>query len=458
MTQISPATWADLEYGRLAHPVPNLVQGLKAALEKTNLYESLQDSTGTWVKLKDSVRQDRLFVYAGNITEESLEDAPVLEAMNDYWWESEKSLPRMPYDRTVSENRISNARGYKKLLWIRDLLFRARYSEYVPLLRTVAAPAFFSSHPRGRIHVIQVSKDLHDALQTIDVLGISQVYSLPEIRQNPRRSVTTGQGRHLGSAILQAALSAFHPNLYGLVAERFSFLLVFQCAPVLRVSARSTVPPLHDVLRGKRLLEPNLLRGGAVSNTKEGNGVKEARLRHVTGWRKGEIAELIVWTVRQINAICTALINPVPFLRPDATIDFIKQRQYYLTIDRIMSETLTVNSEEDTFVRKLLFFDVLDKYATLSAPKLDFGSREKTYLRLLKKSHFKGRIEPLMAHMPSGPRSYLATSATEIYDHMVREAVEGIWSEGRVDLWVLRLSRTTASAGKGLRQSFGHLC
>ena len=137
-------------------------------------------------------------------------------------------------------------------------------------------------------------------------------------------------------------------------------------------------------------------------------------------------------------------------MKDDGAIDFIKQRQFYLTIDRIVSETTVVNTEQDTYVRKQLFFDILDKYATLSAKKVDFGKRERTYLRLLKKSHFKGRLEPLIARMPSRFRIYIVARAEEIYDRTVQQAVEGVWSKDRLDQdrKLIQLKRFDKASGK----------
>ena len=77
----------------------------------------------------------------------------------------------------------------------------------------------------------------------------------------------------LGSNVLQAVLSGFHPNVYGIVAERFSFLLVFQCYPVLKIHnhKRDTMPSLPDALRSKRILEPNL----ALQNITNGQDPKD---------------------------------------------------------------------------------------------------------------------------------------------------------------------------------------
>ena len=53
-------------YGRLEYPVSGVIEGVKMALAKTDLYEFREDNTDIWVKLKDSVRQQqRVFVHSG---------------------------------------------------------------------------------------------------------------------------------------------------------------------------------------------------------------------------------------------------------------------------------------------------------------------------------------------------------------------------------------------------------
>ena len=117
------------------------------------------------------------------------------------------------------------------------------------------------------------------------------------------------------------------------------------------------------------LLDPQDLTGDIRNQ-------REKRFRHVTYWRSDDINDLVRWVVSRINALYLALINPSYFLKDDLVIDYIKQRQYYLTINRIVSETITVNTELDSYLRKLLFFDILDKYANLSADKVDLRKRE----------------------------------------------------------------------------------
>lgn len=441
-------------YGRLVHPVTGATEGFKMALAQTGLCDFHEDSTNVWVKLKDSVRQQELFVYSGSITAANMHDANVFSVLDSYWWDFEKICPQvLPYNSDFYKKTIEEARGYKKLLWIKSLLFRVGFSDYVQLLREIAVPAFLTAYPKGRIHIIRIDKGLLDLLQTIDLIGILGVYSIHEIKQGRRQSITAGQGRGLGSLgsnILQAVLSGFHPNVYGIVAERFSFLLVFQCHPVLKIYKRTTIPSLSDVLRAKRILEPNLALQNITNEQDLKTKLEDTRLLHVTRWRGEDIDKLVEWTVKRINALYLSLINPSLFLKDDKSIDFIKQRQFYITIDRIVSETITVNTEQDTYVRKQLFFDILDKYATLSAKKVDLGKRERTYLRLLKKSHFKGRLEPLMAHVPSRFRTYIVARAEEIYDRTVQQAVEGVWSKDRLDQdrKLIQLKRFDKASGK----------
>ncbi len=427
-------------YGRLEYPVSGVIEGVKIALANTGLYEFREDNTDIWIKLKDSVRQQqqRVFVHSGVITAANMNDAEIFSTLDDYWWETEKTLQVFPCDIDFHKKAIEETRGYKKLLWIKSLLFRVRYSDYVQLLREVAVPAFLAAYPKGRIHIIQIDEGLVDLLQSIDLTGISGVYSIPEIRQSVRQSIIAGQGSELGSLgsnVLQAVLSGFYPNVYGIVAERFSFLLVFQCYPVLKIHKykRDTMPSLPDALRSKSILEPNLALQNITNGQNLRTKLEDTRLRHMTRWRDEDVNDLVKWTVERVNALYLSLINPSLFLKDDEAIDFIKQRQFYLTIDRIVSETITVNTEQDTYVRKQLFFDILDKYATLSAKKVDLKKRERTYLRLLKKSHFQDRLEPLIAHMPSRFRTYIVARAEEIYDRTVQQAVEGVWSEDRLD-------------------------
>ena len=427
------------------------------ALAKTELYEFREDNTGIWVKLKDSVQQQqqRVFVHSGVIKTSNMHDAEIFSTLDDYWWKTEKTLQIFPYDIDFYKKAIEETRGYKKLLWIKSLLFRVRYSDYLQLLREVAVPAFLAAYPKGRIHIIRIDEGLMDLLQSIDLTGISGVYSIPEIGQSVRQSIIAGQGSELGSLgsnVLKAVLSGFHPNVYGIVAERFSFLLIFQCYPVLKIHKhkRETMPSLPDALRSKRILEPNLALQNITSEQDLRTELEDTRLRHVTRWRGEDINELVKWAVERVNALYLSLINPNLFLKDDGTIDFIKQRQFYLTIDRIVSETITVNTEQDTYVRKHLFFDILDKYAALSTKKVDLKKRQRTYLRLLKKSHFKGRLEPLMARMPSRFQTYIVARAEEIYDRTVQQAVEGVWSKDRLDLdrKLIQLKRFDKDSGK----------
>ena len=166
------------------------------ALAKTELYEFREDNTGIWVKLKDSVQQQqRVFVHSGVITTANMHDAEIFSMLDDYWWKTEKTLQVFPYDIDFHKKAIEETRGYKKLLWIKSLLFRVRYSDYVQLLREVAVPAFLAAYPKGRIHIIRIDEGL------VDLLAVNRpnrhfpgVYSIPEIKQSVRQSIIAGQG------------------------------------------------------------------------------------------------------------------------------------------------------------------------------------------------------------------------------------------------------------------------
>ena len=99
------------------------------ALAKTGLYEFHEDSTGIWAKLKNSVQQQEVFVYSGAITVGNMHDEEIFSTLDDYWWETEKTLQVFPPDIAFHKKAIEEARGYKKLLWINSLLFRVRYSD-----------------------------------------------------------------------------------------------------------------------------------------------------------------------------------------------------------------------------------------------------------------------------------------------------------------------------------------
>ena len=440
MSSIVKATWADLDFGRIEHQDISVVQGIREALGRIGLYEFQEDSSGLWAKLKDSVRDRGVFTYSGQLTSQNLADNRIFSDLERYWWDLEKRRPQLfSYDRTSYRKRIESARGYKQLTWIKSLLFRVSYEDFPGMLREVVAPAFFRSYPKGSIHLVRIDQNLVKILQALDITGISGVYSIPEIASSRRRSLTAGQGsglEQLGGNILNAVLSSFYPNLYGIVVDRMSFLLLFQWCPSLKLTDKWKAPSLVEVLRSKRMLEKRLSLEDFTSSTSEKDLSRKAgppRFTHVTRWRSQDVTDLVTWSVQRINQLYLALIDPVSFRNDDGSVDLIKQRQYYLTIDRIISETITVNTEEDTFTRKQIFFDVLDKYATLSAPKIDLKDRERTYLRLLKRTHFERRLEPLLDSLPERQRLYIVTMAKQIYDQSVDQAIKGIWSKGRID-------------------------
>jgi hypothetical protein len=102
-----------------------------------------------------------------------------------------------------------------------------------------------------------------------------------------------------------------------------------------------------------------------------------------------------------------------------------------MTIERMLIETNLIVSERDSYVRKTLFFNLHDKFASLMSDPGDYSERQNVFNRLLKKSHYTNRLSNVLHTIPEPFLSFIRGVGEHLYSQIFQAVVDDIWLTAR---------------------------
>ena len=436
-------SWESLGYARIGRLADPTTSGCREALEKLKIYDFQEDGTYLWCGLSNRGKAARILDIIGEIRSDNYEDDRPYATINHLWWPTEKNIPieMIQDDIPKSMAPISRKRGFRAFEAIGKLLFYCRWDQYKEALKNVVAPQFFSRYPGGRILLIRTNDLVGSWKAVVKIIALVSIYGLEELkRMKGTGNMRALSGAHregidtIGESVLSTVLSSFYPRIHGFICPRFSFKAVF--IPDKPLKIRQRYPwDVYDFLRPGRMFSESSSLGisDLLEHRRAESEVTHHRYYHRRRWKVEEVVSLLTWCVDGINRVYQSLFDLGNFRTEDNALDSTKHWQLHLTIDRIVLESLHIATERDSLNRKTLFWNLLDKFATISAKKPDLKSRSKLFERLLRKSHYDTSLRRYLTSLPEPFRSYTEDLGEKLYSDVIETTMKGIWASSRVD-------------------------
>src|SRR5262249_49581088 len=120
-----------------------------------------------------------------------------------------------------------------------------------------------------------------------------------------------------------------------------------------------------------------------------------------------------------------------------------------LTLERIIAEMNYIVTDMDPFVRKILYFNLHDKIATLPEPSVDLSKRRAIFNRLLKPSHYKQVLRNRLATLPTPFDTKLSLLGDDLFQDLLSGCMNSIWAKNRVSPKGIRTRKTRSQINNG---------
>jgi len=160
-----------------------------------------------------------------------------------------------------------------------------------------------------------------------------------------------------------------------------------------------------------------------------------------------EISDLLFWAVQRVNSLYSYMFDLTNHCEEnEGRISILLLRKRFMTVERILVETHLIVSERDAYVRKTLFFNLHDKYASLMCPPGDLKFRMRIFNRLLKPSHFRSVLKPRIRSLPHPFDSFVPETASQIFESIMASVLTDAWARQRVKGKTVRIRQVVPNS------------
>ena len=326
--------------------------------------------------------------------------------------------------------------GVESFKALTTLLTVAHPTEILEYLQKFAVPSFFEKYQKGKIYFIRYDDILVTMNSVARVLSDVDIFGVDIFRENlvprsMRRVHHTGLDTFVDTT-LKSILGGFFPNIYGVAISRIGgYILLlfdnpFKFEPDKPEWDYFKESGIFDDIKGKLNFEQliNLVRKKEVDFETAYN-----RYVHHKDFSVDNMDSLIKWLISCLNDYYLKLLDFCNFSNEANFIDFTFHRKVYLTLERIFLEINNVIFEFDNYLKKILYFDLHDKISNLMVTSSQ--DRPKIFKRLLRLSHFNGKISKILQNLPVPFNSYLIEYGEGIYNAIIESSVNHIWDKSR---------------------------
>ncbi len=350
----------------------------------------------------------------------------------------------------------------ESLHYLRGLLFWSHPQQLRSVLE-IAANAFLQRYPNGRIHFIHISDDLGNmqaiirVLAAVDAFGVEELERITRENQLPPQILTRIHPVSIEPVvenILKSLHSCFFRFIYGAdVAHVGGYIILQFDPPVAREPEYTRLRWDFNRLGG--IFQPEA-EYNAIELLQARKDVRydEAFHRYIFDmvWTAEEFEQLLRWTIDGINKFWMVVLDLCRYTTQDGFIDFLEQKKTFLTLERILVEINYIFTEMDPFVRKILYFNLHDKIATLSAPIADFSKRRRIFNRLLKPSHYTRVLREKLGILPSPYNIKISELGESLFQQITDKCINSIWAQHRVSPKGVRVRELTEQRGDWITQ------
>jgi hypothetical protein len=323
---------------------------------------------------------------------------------------------------------------------LRGLVTLTDIPSFPTMMARRVIPAFLEKYAEGRVHIIAISELLSHLHAHIRVLSPFEIFESEEIKPlgaTVARMMAEAHATHgedFGVNALETVLHFMFPNCYGFLCPRLNCEVVFQLPK-----------PVESLGRFPREIL-DFARWGSVFDQKTPTkellnyiaGKPHDRASLLSRWVcpkvfvPDEIAALIHWTIERVNYLYSYLFDLTAHVSlQTGYVSPLLLRKRHMTIERLLIETTLIASDRDSYVRKTLFFNLHDKFASLMAKEGDQQERQKVFNRLLKKSHYTKRLSKIFQTIPEPFLTLVRDVGQQLYDQIFQAVIDDIWLTSR---------------------------
>ncbi len=323
---------------------------------------------------------------------------------------------------------------------LRGLVTLSDVPTFPGLMAKRVIPAFLEKYSEGRVHVIAISELLsllHGFVRVLAPLDIFEWAEIKPLGSTIARMMSEAHstlGEDFGVNALEIVLHFMFPNCYGLLCPRLNCEVVFQLPRPVESLGRFPREILDFARWGSVFNEKTPTR--ELLNYVAGRPHDKASL--LSRWvcprtfSPEEITALIHWTIERVDHLYAYLFELTAHV--DSRTGYVSPlllEKRHMTIERMLIETTLIVSDRDAYVRKTLFFNLHDKFASLMTTPGNLQERQTVFNRLLKKSHYEQRLSKILQTIPEPFLTFIRETGGYLYDQIFQAVIDDIWLTSR---------------------------
>ena len=321
-------------------------------------------------------------------------------------------------------------KGKMRYKFIRRIVGFSKIKDLKRVFVELVAPLFFKEFPEGRIWPILIDEIVSKRHRAIRTLYILNLYGHQAINEMNKGTAVLENFQRTDiwnlSTPLSILLGMFYPYFYGFHICRpgICFIFEFDSPKEEKVLYPAN---LRDLIFSGPLAKQNIPVNLSIDEAMKKLAYR--RYKHNKKWNLDQFNTFIRWYITAWNKTIAEWIDPCNFTDGKGNIDFISHFERFLTMMRICEEVAEISYHTRPFIRKTLFFQMLDKFGTLLGNnKTD---ADNNFKELLKTDNIIKKITPLLDSLPSLFKKYFQELAKDISKESDKIIWEGIWLKSR---------------------------
>lgn len=322
---------------------------------------------------------------------------------------SKPAIEKLHFERSVQSEQNGKLKPLEKILqskpiWERLLMIKAffervGYKNSIPYhFEKTIAPFFFSNFPQGVIWFVERNQGELDRIFSKEFGLARNIYGINDALWGKYPQSMSGLNIYdtLQDFGLGLSLIVNFPKIYGSNALTGwgSFLFIPENPSDVFEEYKLNIT---DALVGNL----NLLYADDLTITA---GIRRK-------WKyleRKSVPKYLDWYIDHLGMLAKFVCD-----QEDLEVFYLSS----LTLSRICVETYAIQSSMSCFARKVAFFNLLDKYASLAR---EFSEREKNeveiWKRIVKKSYYKRKLKHLLRTIDATTDSHFEEIAKECYE------------------------------------------
>lgn len=432
------SSWGDLGYKVIGEKGTDKGEGLKN-LFKTFKYKIQDDGNHFWAiapehdNYSPEKTEKKKFINLEFIfSSDNISKASEVIKGNKYSTTKGTYVPKSELEKILEDIWHSSESLASKFNSCSNLLFFAEDSQLPDIFQEVCK-WFLDFDKNLKIYYLTYNPSFEEKTALINFANNIDLYGSSTIQEYykttgivPRRPLSNLSDFLNHPGVLFNILGGlFFPNLYFYPINLFGSFLIIQLTKPINITddqKRTFLSRLKEsaVFRENTNLDIKKLIQDPLNTPIPSNRFLFPQ------FTSSDLENFFIWYVNAINKIADDIFNPLSF-SDNYKININQIYYYHQSIARIIGETNLILNTLEPDIRKILFFELLDKYsAVISFNKKGAMKQEKCFKELLKRSNFENKIVPTFSSMPEIFKNYFQNIAISFFDSILNHFWENV--------------------------------